>query len=68
MTTKLMIIRGKVVNYGPKAINVVFGVQDHDNKAFKEKDYEMGTWLESKVFPRKMFLGLLQKPTSYSLI
>lgn len=51
MASKLITIRGKVVDYRPKAINQIYGLLNHDIKAFTNKDCESGTWLASKICP-----------------
>uniref|UniRef100_M1BV18 Putative plant transposon protein domain-containing protein n=1 Tax=Solanum tuberosum TaxID=4113 RepID=M1BV18_SOLTU len=49
MASKLITIQGKVVDYGPEAINQIYGLLNHDTKGFTNKDCESGTWLASKI-------------------
>lgn len=43
--TRLITIQGKVVNYGPKSINVIYRLLDHDIEVFADKDCEFGAWI-----------------------
>lgn len=47
MDTKVIIIRGKAVNYGMDAINEVYGLRNHDIEPFTTKDCALGSSLES---------------------
>ncbi|KAG5590635.1 hypothetical protein H5410_041149 [Solanum commersonii] len=47
MTTRLITIQFKVVNYKPKIINVTYGLLDHDIEACMDKDCESGAWITS---------------------
>ncbi|KAH0729875.1 hypothetical protein KY289_001063 [Solanum tuberosum] len=53
LANPLMNIRGKVVNFGPEAINEIYGLQNHGFEKFMEKDYTPGSWLVSKLCPSK---------------
>ena len=53
MTTKVVIVRGKAVDYSPEAINEVYGLQNHDMGLFRAKDCAPGSLLVSKLCPSK---------------
>ncbi|KAK6782102.1 hypothetical protein RDI58_019898 [Solanum bulbocastanum] len=53
MTTRLITIQCKVVNYKPKIINVIYGLLHHDIEAFMDKDCESGAWIASILCPGK---------------
>ena len=48
-STRLIKIRGKAFNYGPKMINVIYGLLDHDIKDFKDNGYKPRNRLASKL-------------------
>lgn len=51
MASKLITIRGKVVNYVSEVINRIYGPLDHDIKASTDRDCASGAWLASKLCP-----------------
>ncbi|KAK6777668.1 hypothetical protein RDI58_024386 [Solanum bulbocastanum] len=51
MPTRLLTIRGKVVDYGPKYIHSIYGFLDPDIEAFTTMNCESGSWLALKLCP-----------------
>lgn len=49
--SRLITIQGKVIEYGREAINQIYGLLNHDIKAFTEKDCELGSWIALKLCP-----------------
>ncbi|KAK6773809.1 hypothetical protein RDI58_029048 [Solanum bulbocastanum] len=49
IASRLITIQGKVVDYSPEVINRVYGILNHDIRAFTNKDYAVGAWLVSKI-------------------
>ncbi|KAH0776652.1 hypothetical protein KY290_008063 [Solanum tuberosum] len=57
----------RLIAFGQEAINRVYGLLNHDIKAFTNKDCESGAWLASKLSPSKNFPWAIIKAKILSL-
>lgn len=48
-----LIIKVKIVRFDPEQINEIHGLPNHPLESMREKDACLGTWVASKVCPKK---------------